>query len=233
MAGTTKSPPTSVDRRILFLVASARHGGNTEWLARLAADRLGESVAQRWLHLDDHRLPRFEDLRHDSSRVYEVPSGGARTLLDATLAATDIVMVAPLYWYGLPASAKLYLDHWSGWMRLAVVDFRARMAGKTLRAITMVSEEDRRVADPLIATLRLTADYMAMKWGGALVGYGNRPGDVAADTSAVVAATAFFSDLSGLSVDHGRAVMLNDARPADRDVLARAHPLAPRIRDAH
>ena len=38
-------------------------------------------------------------------------------LLDATLAATDLVFVAPVYWYSLPAAAKLYLDYWSAWLR--------------------------------------------------------------------------------------------------------------------
>lgn len=193
MSENTIRQPADAARRFLFLVASARHDGNTEWLARRAADSLGARVAQRWLHLDDHPLPRFEDVRHDGSRLYDVPSGHARTLLDATLAATDIVIAAPVYWYSLPASAKLYLDHWSGWMRVAGLDFRAGMMGKTFRAVTMVSDENRRVADPLIATLRLTAAYMGMEWGGALVGYGNRPGDVAVDTSTLAATATFLS----------------------------------------
>jgi multimeric flavodoxin WrbA len=102
-------------RRFLFLVASARRDGNTETLARRAAAALAPDVAQQWIHLDEIPLPRFEDIRHHGGQnnQYPDPDGNERLLLDATLAATDIVFVTPLYWYSLPSSAKLYMDHWS------------------------------------------------------------------------------------------------------------------------
>lgn len=59
-------------------------------------------------------MPPFEDLRRPSAPgAYPAPEGAAATLLDATLWATNLVLVAPLYWYALPAPAKLYFDHWS------------------------------------------------------------------------------------------------------------------------
>ena len=76
-------------------------------------------------------LPLFEDIRHGPGNgAYEMPNGAAKVLLDATLAASDLVFVAPVYWYALQTAAKLYLDHWSGWMRVPGVDFKARMAAK-------------------------------------------------------------------------------------------------------
>ncbi len=114
-------------------------------------------------------------------------------LLEATLAATDIVFVVPVYWYGLPAWAKLYLDHWSGWMRVPGIDFKPRMAGKRLWAVTIVSDENPASAEPLLGTLKLTADYMAMTWGGSLLGYANRPEDILADCAALERASRFFS----------------------------------------
>jgi hypothetical protein len=81
----------------------------------------------------------------------------------------------------------------SGWMRVPHVDFRARMAGKTMWAITVVSDDDHRHADPLVGTLRLTAEYLRMNWGGTLIGFGNRPGDILLDTQTLAAAKAFLS----------------------------------------
>ena len=107
----------AVGRRFTFLLASARHDGNTEILARKAAEHLPRHWTQRWLRLSDLPLAPFEDIRH-STGVYPQPEGNARVLFDATLEATDLVFAVPLYWYGLPASAKLYLDHWSGWQHL-------------------------------------------------------------------------------------------------------------------
>ncbi|GIL39280.1 NAD(P)H-dependent oxidoreductase [Roseiterribacter gracilis] len=180
-------------RSFLFLLAGARRDGNSERLARRAAAALPADVQQTWLRLDEAALPPFADTRHEpSGGVYPPPEGDARRLLDATLAASDLVFVAPVYWYSLPAPAKLYLDHWSGWMRVPTLNFRARMASRGLWAITAVSDEDRSVAEPLLQTLRLTADYMDMVWRGAAIGYGNRPGDVLNDATGVAQADALF-----------------------------------------
>jgi NAD(P)H-dependent FMN reductase len=178
--------------RFLFLLASARRDGNSETLARNAAASLPDTVEQRWLSLLDYELPPFEDVRHSGAGTYPPPADAAAELLDATLWTSDLVMVVPLYWYSLPARAKNYLDHWSGWMRVPGVEFLTRMAGKRMWAVSAVSDEDYSVADPLLGTLRLTADYVKMEWGGHLFGFGNRPGDVLADDLALEAATSFF-----------------------------------------
>jgi len=184
------------DRRFLFLLASARRDGNTEALARRAAGSLRAQDEQEWLRLIDLDLAPFADMRHDAATggVYPDPVGGARRLLDATLAATDLVFATPLYWFSLPASAKLYLDHWSGWMRVPGLDFKARMAGKTMWALSAVSDEDRSMADPLLGTLKLTCSYMNMGWGGSLLGFGNRPGDILNDVIACAAADKLFME---------------------------------------
>ena len=185
---------SSSARRFLFLVASSRRDGNSEQLARRAAATLPASDSQTWLNLTDLPLPAFADLRHGTSENWTPTiTGHARTLLEATLAATDVVMVAPVYWYSLPAAAKLYLDHWSAWLRAPGYDFKNRMAGKTLWAVSTFSDTDPRFAEPLKETLRLSADYLHMRWGGQLLGRGNRPGEVLTDTTALAAAKNFFA----------------------------------------
>jgi multimeric flavodoxin WrbA len=145
------------------------------------------------MRLADLPLPPFEDHRHAGEGSYTAPTGHGRTLLDATLAATDLVFVVPLYWYGLPASAKLFLDHWSGWMRVPDLAFKTRMANKTLWVISAYSDTDPNTAQPLFDTLRLTANYMKMRCGGELLGYGNQPGEVLKDAHAVARAGTFFA----------------------------------------
>lgn len=179
-------------RSFLFLLASARREGNTEVLARRAAAVLPASDRQVWIHLDDVPLAPFRDIRHDAG-IYPRPEGHERTLVEATLACTDLVFAVPLYWYSVPASAKLYLDYWSGWMRVPGLDFKKRMAGKRMWAFCAMSDEDRTTADPLVGTLRLSANYMEMDWKGVLFGYGSRPGDVERDQNALAAAERFFA----------------------------------------
>ncbi|MEU5437563.1 NAD(P)H-dependent oxidoreductase [Streptomyces sp. NPDC020719] len=180
-------------RNFLFLLGSTRPGGNTEALARLAAEQLPGDVGQRWLDLSALRLPEFTDRRHDGEGLYADPTGDAATLLDATLEATDLVIASPLYWYSVSTSVKHYLDHWSGWMRVPGLEFRPRMAGRTMWGVTALATEDRTVADPLVGTLRHTAAYMSMNWGGVLLGSANRPGTVDQDSEATILAKTFFS----------------------------------------
>ena len=177
-------------RRFLFLLSSTRRMGNSEQLAYCAAHSLPPTVQQRWIHLQDLPLPYFVDMRHHTP--YPQPSGNAQLLLEATLEATDLVLVAPLYWYSLPVHAKHYLDYWSAWLRTSTLNFRDDMRGKTLWSI-VVSSGNRAEAQPLEDALVLTAKYMNLHWGGMLYGTGSRPNDIQDDAKALKRAQTFFN----------------------------------------
>jgi multimeric flavodoxin WrbA len=181
-----------INRSFLFLLASTRSCGNTEALARQAAAQLPPEVEQRWLRLDDLALPLFRDIRHDGDGRYPTPGGDEKLLLDATLAATDLVIASPVYWYSVSASAKLYLDHWAGWLRVPGADFKARMRGKSMWAVGAHTSKDEAAIEPFQGTLRLSAEYLGMRWQGALLAYANRPGQVMDDEAALARAAAFF-----------------------------------------
>lgn len=184
---------TPAARSFLFVLGSSRPDGNSEALARRAASALPASVAQRWIRLSDHPLPRFEDVRHTGTGMYEEPDGNAGTLRQATRGATDIVIVSPLYWYSVSADVKLYLDHWSGWMRVPGPRFTEEMREKTMWGVTAYASADASLADPLIGTLRNTADYLRMGWGGVLLANGTRPGQALEDDDALDRAARFFA----------------------------------------
>ncbi|MEW2610282.1 NAD(P)H-dependent oxidoreductase [Streptomyces sp. NPDC047880] len=179
-------------RRFLFVLGSARAEGNSELLARRAAEQLPPDVEQEWLDLTAVPVPDFEDLRHDSDHVRPTEGNVAR-LLDATLAATDIVIVTPLYWYSVSAQTKRYLDYWSGWLRTPGLDFKATLAGRTLWGVTALAHTQEVVADPLVGTLHNSAAYMGMRFGGVLLGNGSKPGDVLTDDAALTRAKTFFA----------------------------------------
>jgi multimeric flavodoxin WrbA len=186
---------TDTGRSFLFLVGSSRAGGNTEALARLAAERLPADVPQRWLRLRDLELPPFHDIGARDDPMGE-PEGVERMLLDATLAATDLVIVTPLYWYSMSWPVKLYLDHWASWERLPGIGFKERMRGRTLWAVSVMADEDHTVADPLLKVLELSAGYLGARFAGALLGTGSWPGDVLRDAGAVERARNYFHDRS-------------------------------------
>lgn len=192
MHGMTSPTPHSTPH-YLFLTASSRepgHQGNTEWLARQAAAALPTGTAQTWLSLAHLQVPPFVDLRHTAG-TYPAPEGDMKTLLDATLAATHIVFVSPVYWFSIPTPLKAYLDHWSAWMRVPGLPFKEQMAAKTLQLIT--TSGDRAKAQPMIDSVALCATFLSMHWGGALWGKGGPPGAVQADAQAVQAAARFLA----------------------------------------
>ncbi len=175
----------------LFVLASTRVDGNSERLARRAATWLPEGAEARWLRLTDHPLSPFADTRHSTG--YAAPEGEARLLRDATLAASDLVIVTPVYWYGVSWPAKLYLDHWSAWMRDPELAFKPAMAGKRMWAVMVDSDtEQEGSSSPAIDMLRRTAEYLEMKWQGVLIGHANRPGEIEQHAAAMAAAEGFF-----------------------------------------
>ena len=173
-----------------FLVASARTNGNSEQLARVAAESLPEEVNQDWIALREFPLPPFQDHRH-SGGEYGAPEGNALRLCEATLACTDLVFVTPVYWYNVPAPLKLYLDYWSHWMRVDSLDFKSQMAGKRMWVIAC-STGSANQFQPMLDSLRLSAAYLDMQWCGHVLGNGSAAGDVLNDTNAVGLARELF-----------------------------------------
>jgi len=96
-------------------------------------------------------------------------------------------------WYSVSWPMKLYLDHWSAWMRVPSLAFGDTLKGRNLWAVIVDSDEDPTTcsADPVIDTMRKTAEYMEMKWHGALLGHANKPGEIAADTDALEEAATY------------------------------------------
>ncbi|WP_042370388.1 flavodoxin family protein [Streptacidiphilus neutrinimicus] len=184
-------------RSFLFLLASARPDGNTELLARAAAEQLPPGTEQRWLDLSAYPLPDYQDTRHANESW---PGQDHEALLyEATLGATDIVIASPLYWYSLSAYAKRYLDYWSKWLRTPDPQFRAKMSGRTLWGVTAMAHTEEEVALPLELTLNHTAAYMGMRFGGVLLGNGSRPGQVLEDERALARAKTFFASEAPLA----------------------------------
>ncbi|MGP3686731.1 flavodoxin family protein [Streptomyces sp. IBSNAI002] len=179
------------DRSFLFVLGSSRPDGNTEILARAAAEQLPAGTPQRWVDLAQLPLPDFQDGRHETGGW---PVGETEEeLRRVTLEATDIVIASPLYWYSLSAQTKRYLDYWSGWLGVPGLDFKKRMAGRTLWGVTALAHEEEEVADGLITSLNHSAAYMRMRFGGVLLGNGSRPGQVRDDERAMTRAKTFFA----------------------------------------
>ncbi|WP_168733025.1 flavodoxin family protein [Aliigemmobacter aestuarii] len=177
-------------RRFVFLVSGGRPNGNTERLAYRAADALPDAVRQDWIDLTTPALPPFRDLRGEE---VPPPDGRLGEIARSLRPATDIVFVAPVYWYALPAPAKLLLDHWSNWLEVPGFDFADWIRGKNLWLITVRADADPGVVAPLEAAMERTAGFLGMTWRGVLNGLGDQPGDVLEDADTLARAPRFFT----------------------------------------
>jgi multimeric flavodoxin WrbA len=187
----TNGPHEGPARSFLFVLGSARPQGNTEILAREAAAQLPDTVARDWVDLSRLPLPDFQDGRHETAGW--AVGGNEEVLRRKTLAATDIVLASPLYWYTVSANTKRYLDYWSGWLSVPGSDFKERMTGRTLWGVTAMADHDEALADGLTTTLNHSAAYLRMRFGGVLLGNGSRPGQVRDDERAMTRAKTFFA----------------------------------------
>ncbi|WP_372840414.1 flavodoxin family protein [Phaeovulum sp.] len=177
--------------RWLFLPCSTRAGGNTLALARAAAAHLPAGAEAEWFDLAAPPLPRFADLR--ACGGHEAPVGRLAELARATLEADELVIASPIYWYGLAGPGHEMLDHWSGWFEVPGMEFAAQMRGKRLWLISVRADATPGAQAPLEDALRRTAQWMGMRFGGALHGVGDAPGDVLNDTEALAQARRFFT----------------------------------------
>lgn len=177
----------TIPRHFLFLLSSARSGGNSEQLSRQAAQIL--TCPCTWLDLAAMSLPPFADPR---PALPSQPEGCLAHVLEKMHAATDLCFVAPVYWYSLPAPAKLLRDHWSGFLDLPELGFPLWIRTKRLWLITTRADPEPTVADMSEAILRRTADWLGMEWGGALHGVADAVGEIEHD-DAWQNASHFFS----------------------------------------
>lgn len=76
-------------------------------------------------------------------------------------------------------------------MRVPGVGFKEAMGAKTLALIT--TSGDRAKAQPMIDSVALCAQFLGMRWGGALWGKGGAPGAVQADAQALAEAATFLA----------------------------------------
>ena len=164
-------------RSLLVLLASARRDGNACLLARRAVEGLGPSgrVHIDWADLATLPLPAFRDPRPG---VPKPPTDVLGDLAARLIRATDVVFAVPVYWYALPAPAKLFIDHWSGFLDTPDLNFATAMKGKRLWLLTARADADPQVAMPMEDSLRRTGDWLGMNWCGALHGVGDAKGDI-------------------------------------------------------
>ncbi|HET7772989.1 MAG TPA: hypothetical protein VFK82_04120 [Burkholderiaceae bacterium] len=204
-------------------------------LALLAAGGLPADWAQTWLTLDP--LP---ELRAQSPQALDpsperagpvpeapaaVPTGAAKTLIEALLLATDVAVLLPAQAEALAQHARL-LAHLHAWQHLHLLDYRDWMRGKRFALIATLAPAGVAEAEVLDAAVRSApAQWQALcaeldcDWHGALLGQPDAQGSVLTDVAAGFAAQGFLARSAARPLAHAQT---HETRMAYLAACARA-----------
>lgn len=180
--------------RLLVLIGSPRRNGNSAALADAVArgaESAGTTVALR--RIDDHLGAFLRDCRECRRADGECSlADGFRALFfDDYLPAQGVVFCSPIYWYGLSAQTKAFLDrtfcyYAASYPRSAEVV--AGMTGKRIGLALSAEETYPGAALGIVHQIQEFTRYTRGALVGVVRGAGNRRGEIALDPAAPLAA---------------------------------------------
>ncbi len=172
----------------IILIGSPRKGGNTELLADAFLEGVREAGGDgEKIFVDDlniHPIGPVGDVL--SERVDVHADDDFLPTLERVLAADILVFGAPVYWQGLPAQLKAFVDRWSCYyVNPLLVD---GMKGKIFAALVAHGAPDphhhKWVTDPI----QVWAAHFEAPWAGHVSVVAQKQGLVASKPEALAAA---------------------------------------------
>lgn len=183
--------------KVLVLSSSPRRDGNSQVLARAAAEGAQEAGHEvEFAYLNDYVQGLFRDCRvcRDPGGACTIQDDYATLLLDKVVPADGLVVATPLYWYGMAGALKTFFDRLFCYTSGSAADGDAVAAGLTgKRVALMIScEESYRGATlGLVAQFQELTRYLHQELVGVAVGIGNSRGEVERDPARPLEAAAY------------------------------------------
>lgn len=175
--------------RVLAVSSSPRRDGNSRLLAQAVLEGAAQAGHETELVDLDEVLGGFlRDCRtcRGTDGECTIPDRYGEVLLESVLPADALVLATPLYWYGVSASLKAFIDRFfcfiaSDYPRGEEV--RDRLVRKR-SALVLSSEEDYPgAALGVIAQIQEMSRYLHHEFVGVVHGIGNSRGEVVRDPS--------------------------------------------------
>jgi len=152
--------------KVIALVGSPRKGGNTDLLADeflRGAQAAGADVEK--VYLDDLDIrPIAEVSDRASERVDLRQDDDFRELLQKVLDADILAIGSPVYWQGVTAQMKCFVDRWS--TRWASDEFREGMRGKGFVVLCPYADSDPAQADWVTAPVKRWTEVLSARYLG-------------------------------------------------------------------
>lgn len=167
--------------KIAVIYGGTRANGNTETLAEQALKGL---KAER-IFLKDYTIRPIEDLRHSPEGFHDV-GDDYNVVIDRVLEHDILLFATPIYWYGMSGYMKNFVDRWTQTLRDAErPGFRERMKNKTAYVVAVGGDQPLLKGLPLVLQFQHIFDFFGTRYGGYILGEGNRPGAVLNDREAL------------------------------------------------
>lgn len=157
----TSDRPNALDQlKVLALLGSPRKQGNTDLMADsvlAGAEKAGACVAK--IYLDDYQIRPIGEVA-DNSRLRDDPrkDDDYPSLLSRFLEADIVVWATPVYWFGLSAQLKCFLDRLSSYFNHP--DHVDRFRGKGHLVICAFGRPEQEHGDWVTQPMKATVDRL-------------------------------------------------------------------------
>ncbi len=174
-------------KRILALVGSPRHGGNTDVLVDQVLKGAREGGAEtKKVFLSDLCIGGCQGCGACLRKEVDwcVQKDDMNDLYPHILAADTIVLGTPIYWWGPSAQMKAFFDRWYALNG----DKRTQLAGKQVALVCAMGDTDPATARHTIGMFQDSFSYLEMKFDHQLVVSAHTYGEAEQNTEAMAEA---------------------------------------------
>jgi multimeric flavodoxin WrbA len=174
-------------RNVLALSSSPRRRGNSRVLAEAVIEGAAEAGHRtKLVQLSDHVQHMLRNCREcrrpDGSCSIE--DGYSELFLREFLAADAVVLATPIWWYGMSAHLKNFLDRMFCYYALSYpghADVQRRMMGKRLALVLSAEESNLAARLGIVHQIQELCRYLHYNFVGVVTGIGNSTAEVRND----------------------------------------------------
>ena len=174
-------------RRVVALSSSPRRKGNSRALAEAVLEGAeGPDTATELVHLADHVTAMLRNCREcrNADGSCAIEDGYRDLFLTKVLPADALVLATPIWWYGMSAHLKNFLDRMFCYVAASYPGYEAihqQLMGK--RVLLALSAEESNLAARLgiVHQVQELCRYLHFTFAGVVTGIGNAGGETRLD----------------------------------------------------
>lgn len=179
------SDPAS--RSVVALSSSPRRRGNSRVLAEALLEGAAEAGHRvKLIHLADHVQSMLRNCREcrRPDGTCSIEDGYRGIFLDDFLPADAVVLATPIWWYGMSAHLKNFLDRMFCYYALSNpdhADVQRRMVNKRLALVLSAEESNLSARLGIVHQVQELSRYLHYTFAGVVTGIGNSTAEVRRD----------------------------------------------------